>query len=300
MEKPKRKKLIGWIAVGISAVFANLWAFWGINENFHEGWYFRSFWDNVLMMFGQYLLLPVGFLLLSVISIKWKKVGSITHFILAIGAFILFGKMNAGFLFVVLPFIGLALLYWFGNIEKKKMAYVLVLALPLLQIIGIGTFHAVKVANRFNDDNFEMRSIKGNGIELLWAPKGPGWPDNGTTWHDAKKICAFLSEDGKTISDKEQNIWRLPTVDEAVRSMVYHGSNAGGVWNEDIKKAEYNNQPDKESPLWNMYLKTIYWWTSTEVNEKNAYIIVYNGGVWPRWKNLKADYLNFRAVKKNK
>jgi hypothetical protein len=298
MEKQNKKKLIGWIASGISAIFANLWAFWGINENFHEGWYFRDFWNNIFMMFGQYLLLPIGFMLLSVVSIKWKKAGSVSHFILAIGAFVLFGKMNAGFLFVVLPFIGLAVLYWFGNIEKKKMAYILVLALPLLQILGIGTFHAVKVANRFNDDNFEMRSIKGNGIELLWAPKGPGWPDVGTTWYDAKKICAFLSEDGKTLCDKEQNIWRLPTVDEAVRSMVYHGNNAGGVWKEDIKKAEYNNQPDKESPLWNMYLKTIYWWTSTEVNEKNAYIVVYNGGVWPRWKNLKADYLNFRAIKK--
>jgi hypothetical protein len=46
-----------------------------------------------------------------------------------------------------------------------------------------------------------------------------------------------------------------------------------------------------------MHLKTIYWWTSTEVNEREAFIIVYNGGVWPRSKNLRVAYLNFRAVR---
>ena len=78
---------------------------------------------------------------------------------------------------------------------------------------------------------------------------------------------------------------------------MYHGTNAGGVWDATTRKATYKVQPDKESPLWNVQVKTIYWWTSTEANEKEAYIVVYNGGVWPRWKNLKAGSLNFRAVK---
>jgi hypothetical protein len=79
--------------------------------------------------------------------------------------------------------------------------------------------------------------------------------------------------------------------------MVYHGTNAGGVWDSTGRKTSYKLRPDKESPLWNIHLKTIYWWTSTEVNKSDAYIIVYNGGVWPRKKTLKANYLNFRAVK---
>ncbi|MFA7228479.1 MAG: hypothetical protein WC061_05540 [Melioribacteraceae bacterium] len=297
MEKEKKRKIIGWIAVSISAFFANAWAFWGIIENFHEGWYFANFFDNVLMMFGQYLLMPLGFMILALISIRWNRIGTLLHLILAAGAFALFGGMNAGFMFVVTPLIGLALLYWFGRLEKLKLARFLVAGLPLLIILGLGLFHGIRIAGRYNDNNFEARLIKGNGVELLWAPKGPGWPDKGTNWYDAVKICAHLNDDGKSLCKNELNIWRLPTADEAVRSQVYHGSNAGGVWNHKAKTADYTNLPDKESPLWNINLKTIYWWTSSDVSDKQAYIIVYNGGVWPRNKNLKADYLSFRAVK---
>jgi len=297
MKTEKKQKIIAWIAVGISAIFANLWAFWGTIENFHEGWYFENFLNNVLMMFGQYLLMPLVFIILASVSIKWNKIGSILHLLLAFCAYLFFSGMKAGFLFVVMPLIGLAMLYWFGKLEKKKLAYSLVAGVPLLIIFSFGLFNGIRVAKRYNDNNFDARAIKGNGIKLIWAPQGSGWPDTGTNWNDAKKICAHLNEDGKTLNDSELNIWRLPTVNEAVRSQVYHGNNAGGVWNEKTKSASYKDQPDKESPLWNMHLKTIYWWTSTEVNDKQAYIIVYNGGVWPRDKKMKVGYLNFRAVK---
>jgi hypothetical protein len=29
--------------------------------------------------------------------------------------------------------------------------------------------------------------------------------------------------------EEEQNIWRLPTAEEAVRSLMLHGENAGGT-----------------------------------------------------------------------
>jgi hypothetical protein len=93
------------------------------------------------------------------------------------------------------------------------------------------------------------------------------------------------------------NIWRLPTVDEAVRSMARHGQNSGGVWNEETAKATYNTTPDKESPLWNVYSQVIYWWTATEVDEEHAYIIVYDGKVWPRAKKFGPAYLGYRCVK---
>ncbi|MDR3714065.1 MAG: hypothetical protein P4L51_14695, partial [Puia sp.] len=47
---------LGWIAVSISTALACFWALWGINENFHEGWYFDSVWRNVGLMMVQYLL----------------------------------------------------------------------------------------------------------------------------------------------------------------------------------------------------------------------------------------------------
>ncbi len=297
MVNTEKKNVIAWIAVVISAFFANVWAYWGIIENFHEGWYFIHFWENVLLMFGQYLLMPIGFMLLAFVSIRWNRIGAICHLLVAGGAIYFFGKMHAGFFLVALPLFGLSLLYWFGKLEKQRFAYILVVGLPILQILSIGTFYAILIAKRYNDGNFETRLIRGNGVELIWAPQGPGWPDSGTSWDDAKRICAHLNVDGKTLSDNELNIWRLPTINEAVRSMVYHGQNAGGLWDSTSRKAIYKNQPDKESPLWNMHLKTIYWWTSTEVSEKASYIIVYNGGVWPRKKDLKPGYLNFRAVK---
>lgn len=297
MDPTKRKRTIGWVAVSISAIFANIWAYWGINENFHEGWYFISFWNNVLLMFGQYLLMPIGFMALAYVSIKWNKVGAVLHLLLAIGAYLLFGRSPAGFLLVAIPLVGLALLYWFGSLERRKLAYVLVLGFPIAQMFGIGTYHAIRVAQRVNDSNFEARSIQGNGVALTWAPRGPGWPDDGVTWASARSICAHLNEKGDSLSQSELNTWRLPTIDEAVRSSVYHGTNAGGVWDSVTKAATYKERPDKESPLWNMHLKTVYWWTSTEASEKEAYIIVYNGGVWPRTKTLRVGYLNFRAVR---
>lgn len=297
MEFSKRQKIIIWIAILTSSVFANLWAYWGINENFHEGWYYISFWDNVLLMFGQYLLLPLGFMLLACISIRWNKIGSLTHLLLAIGSFFFFGKLKAGFFLVAIPMAGLAILYWFGKLERRKLAYFLVIGLPLIQIFGIGSYHSIRISNRYNDNNFDARMIEGNGTSLIWAPQGPGWPDSGTTWFEASEICSHLNSNGTMVQKEKLNIWRLPTIAEAVRSSVCHGKNAGGVWDSIAGKVTYRLHPDKESPLWNIHLKTIYWWTSTEVNKTDAYIIVYDGGVWPRKKSQKAGYLNFRAVK---
>jgi hypothetical protein len=297
MEFPSLKKVTAWLAVSISAVFANVWAFWGIKENFHEGWYFESFWSNIATMFGQYLLMPISFMVLAVVSIRWNKVGGLLHVVVAVASFLFFGTRGAGFLMVALPLAGLGLLYWFGALSRRKLAIALVAGLPVLQIIAFGAIDGIRVANRFNDGNFQARTIEGNGVVLTWAPEGPGWPDDGTPWEDAKRICAHLDSTGTLVTESELNIWRLPTIAEAVKSQVYHGTNAGGVWDSTSRVATYTEQPDKESPLWNMHKRTVYWWTSSETSGKDAFIIVYNGGVYPRAKRLHAAYLNFRAVK---
>jgi hypothetical protein len=79
--------------------------------------------------------------------------------------------------------------------------------------------------------------------------------------------------------------------------MQLHGQNSVGTWNPETRKATYERTPDKESPLWDLYSPVIYWWTSTEANEKEAWIVVYNGSVWPRTKKANWTYLGFRAVK---
>ncbi len=64
-------------------------------------------------------------------------------------------------------------------------------------------------------------------------------------------------------------------------------------------KSYYKRTPDKESPLWDVHSKVIYYWTSeTSIqDERKAYIIVYHGGVYEKMKIDRQGYLSFRAVK---
>jgi hypothetical protein len=65
----------------------------------------------------------------------------------------------------------------------------------------------------------------------VWAPEGPGWDTSGFDWFEAKRRCEYLTADGRALATAPQGIWRLPAVDEALRSMVYRGENAGATWN---------------------------------------------------------------------
>ncbi len=82
-----RQRIVGWIAVSVSIVFTCFWAFWGIIENFHEGWYQPSLMPRLAMMFGQYLSPMLAFLVASLLSIRWPRVGAGLH--MAAGLFAL-------------------------------------------------------------------------------------------------------------------------------------------------------------------------------------------------------------------
>jgi hypothetical protein len=299
--KKDRKIIIGWIGVFITLIFSSIWAYWGAIENFHEGWYSTSLWKNLFMLFFQYLLFTIVFVTLALIILKWKKIGLALHFITA--AFSVWFFSGASFsvlgLMIVMPIVGIGLLYYYGDPKPKKWAYRLIIFLPLIIILSITIPQGIKVSQRINDNNFGIRIVEGNDVVLAWAPRGPGWPDKGVSWNEAQNICRYLSEDGMTIMGAEQNIWRLPTVDEAVRSMMLHGDNAGGVWDPEEEKATYELTPDKETPLWDLHSKVIYYWTSeTSIqDEERAYIFVYHGGVYDRRKIDNQGYLSFRAVK---
>lgn len=299
--KKDKKSIIGWIGVFITISFSSVWAYWGAIENFHEGWYSTSIWENLFMMFFQYLLITIIFVSLAVIIMRWKKTGLILHFIVAIVSVWFFSGASFSIigLIIVIPLIALGLFYYYGEPKPKKWAYRLLISVPLIIILAISIPQGIKVSKRINDNNFGMRTVQGNGLTLTWAPRGPGWPDQGTSWDEAQRICKYLSEDGTVIMEEEQNIWRLPTVDEAVRSMMLHGQNAGGVWDSFEEKAVYERTPDKESPLWDVHSKVIYYWTSETFiqDERKAYIIVYHGGVYEKMKSDGQGYLSFRAVK---
>jgi hypothetical protein len=298
MERPAKRQIVGWIAVGLSAATTGFWAFWGIVENFHEGWYFESWLSNVGLMLVQYLSPMLLFMGVTLVAIYWPRAGAGLHGMLALGVAWFFGGLtNPVTLFLMLPLVGLGALYWYGRPRPRKVATSLAIGLPLLVLIVSGVGPALRVSQRLDDGNFQARLVQGNGLALVWAPDGPGWPREGANWVEARRESEHLSQDGLTLAPEAQHIWRLPAVDEAVRSLARHGQNSGGVWDAESAEATYETTPDKESPLWDVHSQVIYWWTATEADSDRAYIIVYDGEVWPRPKDFGPAYLGFRCVK---
>jgi hypothetical protein len=238
------------------------------------------------------------FMAATLVSISWPRLGGGLHAILALLAAWFFGAFtNPIALFFTLPLVGIGALYWFGRPQPRKVAVWLVIGLPILTLTIFGTEPVLRVSQRIDDGNLQARLVQGNGVDLIWAPDGPGWPRTGADWYEAQQVCQHLDQDGLTSAPTPQHIWRLPTVDQAVRSSARHGQNSGGVWEAETAKVSYKMTPDKESPLWNTHSQVIYWWTATEVDEERAYIIVYDGKVWPRAKSFGPAYLGFRCVK---
>ena len=299
-EKNKYQKM-GWIAVGFSIVITSLWAFWGANETFHEGWYYESFLMNVGLTIIQYLSPTLIFMGVGITSIYWPRVGAAIHLVVAILAAWFFNLFtNTVILLILLPLVVIGLFYWYGNLPPRKTALRWMIGFPILVALLAGIVPAYRVSQRVKDRSLDAQLIAGNGITLTWAPSGPGWPQEGVNWHDAVQICQHLDQDGKSLAAEPQNIWRLPTVDEAVRSMSLHGESSHGVWDVQNAEATYEKRPDKEFPIWEIYSQVIYLWTATEVDQKNAYVIVYDGKVWSRSKELDMGYLGFRCVKETK
>jgi len=293
-----KRQVVGWIAVGLSTVIICFWAFWGIIENFHEGWYHETLLQNLGLMFVQYLSPMLIFMGVTLISIFRPRIGSGLHVVFAVVAAWFFHiATNPTTLIIVIALLGIGIIYWFGCPQPRRLAASLAVGLPLITLIISGVEPVLRVSQRLDDGDLEARLVHGNGVSLTWAPDGAGWPRIGSDWENAQQTCLHLSEDGHMVEVEPQHIWRLPTVDEAVHSMARHGQNSGGEWDAEVAQASYNIPPDKESPLWNVHSQVIYWWTATEIDDGHAYMIAYDGVVWSRGKQLQFDSLGFRCVK---
>ena len=166
----------------------------------------------------------------------------------------------------------------------------------VLTIISLGNPELIKIESRYDDYDFGSRTIEGNGITLTWAPQGIGFPLEGTDWQTAKDNCSHLNEAGDTLEGTSQNIWRLPSKDEIVRSLTRKNQNAGGSINAQ-GEAKYVIEPDKETPLWNPHSQVIYYWTNESKNENQAFLVAYNGFILARNKDSGANYQGYRCVK---
>lgn len=294
-KETKFRDIIGWLNIALSFLIVSFWSYWGINETFHEGWYYSSFWQNIYLTFVQYLSIPVVFLVAFLIALNYKKVGSALLLIFGIISLFFF-KSNAGRFLIFIPFLLLSLSSYFGSFKNKKVASYSLITIFFLIILSFGIPQLIKVENRFNDYNFQIRIIEGSDFKLAWAPQGEGFPVKGTSWQIAKRNCALLNEEGTNLENKELNIWRLPTKLEIVSSMTRNNTNSGGVI-DNLGTAQYEIKPDKETPLWNPLSPIIYYWTSDLKNQNQAFLVSYNGIILERNKDSGANYQGYRCVK---
>lgn len=295
----RTRRVAGWCAAAVSAVLASLWGFWGAIETFHEGWYHASFAANVAMTLGQYLAPMLAFAGAGALAVRFPRTGGALH---AAGAAAAAWHFRGAAPLVVGPFIVAPLVllggaYFVGRATPRNRAVGLVLGLPLLVACVSGAGPAVRVAARHEMTDRGARRVTANGADLVWAPAGPGWPGDGVPWEEARRRCRHLTADGTSLAETPQDVWRLPTLDEAVRSAARHGVNCAGVWDPGTETASYATTPDKEPPLWDPRSKVIYWWTANERDERTAWIVVYDGKAWPRPKSAHWGYLGFRAVR---
>ena len=348
-------RIAGWIAKTLMIVITSFWVYWSVAEMYHEGWW-GAFYIRLL-----YLIPGTAFLALTLVGIKWPRVGG--WFIIVLGGmFTLFfldieftnGKLSVGrdlagfFVSGPLVFLGILLLIDGRNRKRrramgwepspvwwKRNGWLLAATLPpLLILLGLSIYYLPIVLTRVDDGERGARLIEGNGVTLIWAPEGPGWnwrQDYGgfPSWNsialyglapvgmedkpgyerdsgvfasaaemEQYNLCLYLSEDGLTLADEPQNIWRMPTVDEYARSMMRHGENAGCTWQgENRDEMDCEILPDKETPLWNPELDPIYYWAAEEYDERNAYFVSFNGWVNTTYKRGGNPRHSYRCVK---
>jgi hypothetical protein len=283
--------------VALSTGLSSFWAFWGSIENFHEGWYYRELWRNVGLMLIQYLPWMFVPMVAGLLSLWRLRIGVIAHAALAGAALWFFGPGSAGGRLIAGPLVLLGVLYGFGRAHPVNKARQVLIALPLITGCASGAYPGWRVLTRPTTVDFSLRQIDGDGVRLVWAPAGPGWDEAGFSWFEAQRRCDYLTADGQVLASTRQHEWRLPTVDEVVRTMQWRGENAGGSWDPRTGQATYRATPDKEAPLWNRYSQVIYWWTADEADQNRAYRIAYSGHVLAVRKTSGPAYLACRCVK---
>ncbi len=186
----------GWVGRVLLITITAFWFYWSVGEMYHEGWW-GPFYIRLL-----YMIPGTAFLILTLIGIKWPRIGGWLIIVIG-GLFTIFfldisfvdGKLSigrdmAGFMVSgPLVLLGVLLLVEAHN-QKQRMAqgwvphskwwrrniwYLLAVAPPLLIFIGLSIYSLPIVLTRIDDGERGARLIEGNGVTLIWVPEGPGW-----------------------------------------------------------------------------------------------------------------------------
>jgi len=198
----------------------------------------------------------------------------------------------------------------------RNLRYVVALAPSLLMAVLVTTYFVPLLLARYDSGERNAHEIVGNGVILVWAPAGPGWnwrpwghqgrwlswddialygaPPVGIQvepkWEDrgshatqsdmaATGLCRYLSEEGTRLMPEPQDVWRLPTTAEVVRSLVRRAESAVCTWDGAATEAQCSQQPNKDTPLWAPDEAPIYYWTADEYDAESAWYVPYTGGL---------------------
>ncbi|MBN1452911.1 MAG: hypothetical protein JW963_17970 [Anaerolineales bacterium] len=128
--------------------------------------------------------------------------------------------------------------------------------------------------------NLSWNDVAFYGIHPAGYGEKPNVQERNATEADMQitGLCRYLSEDGSKLMAEPQNIWRMPTTDEIVRSLVRGGDNAGCVWDGQSSSADCQAQPNKDTPLWNPDASPIYYYSGEDYDEGSAWCVPYTGG----------------------
>jgi hypothetical protein len=199
---------------------------------------------------------------------------------------------------------------------RRNLRTIVALAPSLLVALLVTAYFLPLLLSRYDDGERGAQQIAGTGVTLVWAPAGPGWNwrpwgDQGRwlSWDDialygapplgvqvepkwegraghatpedmaATGLCRYLSDDGTTLMPEPQDVWRLPTTAEVVRSLVRGGESAGCTWDGASTEAVCSEQPNKDTPLWAPDEAPIYYWSADEYDADSAWYVPYTGGL---------------------
>lgn len=347
-EPTSRSSVPGVLATALLAGFVGFWTFWSFAELYYEGW------D---MPFPQPLVYLIPFavaLALGAATLAWPRVMGVVIVALSLAFYgwaIAVNLQRWGFSWgMLLGWVGMASLTVLGGVLfvidgrsrarrgpdpraaaapwwRRRIRWLVVVGAPLLLAAGMSAVELTRILRRLDDGDRGARRIDGEGVQLVWAPAGPGWnwrqswggypswdslalygvPPIGlkravegrlATADDMARtgLCGYLDAAGTALTAEPQHFWRMPTADEFVRSLTRRGEPAGCAWNGAVGRVACRVPPDKETPLWAPDQPPIYMWTS-ESSESDAWYVNYQGFVAHQPKGFGNPRHGYRCVR---
>jgi hypothetical protein len=217
---------------------------------------------------------------------------------------------------------------------RRHLRLLVAIGPALISAMVISGAQLPRVLTRFDDGDRSARRIDSAHGALVWAPAGPGWnwkqPWGGYPSWDALALygrapigiepkaklrqagvdhataadmletglCRYLSADGSQLLDTPPSIWRMPSAAEIVTSLVHDGASARCAWNGVVStRAQCEQEPDKETPLWAPDQYPIYFWSSDQHDDSSALYVSYNGWVHAQPKHWGNPRHGYRCVR---